>query len=367
MSDNKYITVKGVRVNNLKNLSVNIPLDRFIVVSGVSGSGKSSFAFDTLYAEGQRRYVESLSSYARQFMGRIRKPECDSIKGIPPAIAIEQKVCSKNSRSTVGTSTEIYDYLRLLYARIGHTYSPISGEEVKRHSIEDIYACLANYAEKTKFAVVAPIAKELEGNVLQQKLKDFVFQGYTRLMVNNEFVGILDYIENNGEANGSNDQLFLVIDRMSVDLSPDGMSRLTDSVETAFLEGKGACRLIFMPSMIAYDFSHSFEADGMTFEEPNDRMFSFNSPTGACPECQGFGNIIGIDEKLVIPNTALSVYDGCVVCWHGEKMKEWKEEFCRMASNHDFPIFAPYYQLTTQQRDWLWHGFPEDNKYPHKG
>ena len=366
MSDNKYITVKGVRVNNLKNLSVNIPLDRFIVVSGVSGSGKSSFAFDTLYAEGQRRYVESLSSYARQFMGRIRKPECDSIKGIPPAIAIEQKVCSKNSRSTVGTSTEIYDYLRLLYARIGHTYSPISGEEVKRHSIEDIYACLANYAEKTKFAVVAPIAKELEGNVLQQKLKDFVFQGYTRLMVNNEFVGILDYIENNGEANGSNDQLFLVIDRMSVDLSPDGMSRLTDSVETAFLEGKGACRLIFMPSMIAYDFSHSFEADGMTFEEPNDRMFSFNSPTGACPECQGFGNIIGIDEKLVIPNTALSVYDGCVVCWHGEKMKEWKEEFCRMASNHDFSIFAPYYQLTTQQRDWLWHGFPEDNKYQHK-
>lgn len=366
MSDNKYITVKGVRVNNLKNLSVNIPLDKFIVVSGVSGSGKSSFAFDTLYAEGQRRYVESLSSYARQFMGRIRKPECDSIKGIPPAIAIEQKVCSKNSRSTVGTSTEIYDYLRLLYARIGHTYSPISGEEVKRHSIEDIYACLANYAEKTKFAVVAPIAKELEGNVLQQKLKDFVFQGYTRLMVNNEFVGILDYIENNGEANGSHDQLFLVIDRMSVDLSPDGMSRLTDSVETAFLEGKGACRLIFMPSMIAYDFSHSFEADGMTFEEPNDRMFSFNSPTGACPECQGFGNIIGIDEKLVIPNTALSVYDGCVVCWHGEKMKEWKEEFCRMASNHDFPIFAPYYQLTTQQRDWLWHGFPEDNKYQHK-
>ena len=366
MSDNKYITVKGVRVNNLKNLSINIPLDRFIVVSGVSGSGKSSFAFDTLYAEGQRRYVESLSSYARQFMGRIRKPECDSIKGIPPAIAIEQKVCSKNSRSTVGTSTEIYDYLRLLYARIGHTYSPISGEEVKRHSIEDIYACLANYAEKTKFAVVAPIAKELEGNVLQQKLKDFVFQGYTRLMVNNEFVGISDYIENNGEANGSNDQLFLVIDRMSVDLSPDGMSRLTDSVETAFLEGKGACRLIFMPSMIAYDFSHSFEADGMTFEEPNDRMFSFNSPTGACPECQGFGNIIGIDEKLVIPNTALSVYDGCVVCWHGEKMKEWKEEFCRMASSHDFPIFAPYYQLTTQQRDWLWHGFPEDNKYQHK-
>lgn len=366
MSDNKYITVKGVRVNNLKNLSVNIPLDRFIVVSGVSGSGKSSFAFDTLYAEGQRRYVESLSSYARQFMGRIRKPECDSIKGIPPAIAIEQKVCSKNSRSTVGTSTEIYDYLRLLYARIGHTYSPISGEEVKRHSIEDIYACLANYAEKTKFAVVAPIAKELEGNVLQQKLKDFVFQGYTRLMVDNEFVGILDYIENNGEANGSNDQLFLVIDRMSVDLSPDGISRLTDSVETAFLEGKGACRLVFMPSMIAYDFSHSFEADGMTFEEPNDRMFSFNSPTGACPECQGFGNIIGIDEKLVIPNTALSVYDGCVVCWHGEKMKEWKEEFCRMASNHDFPIFAPYYQLTTQQRDWLWHGFPEDNKYQHK-
>ena len=359
MSD--YIEIKGARVNNLKNVDVKIPRGKLVVVAGVSGSGKSSLAFDTLYAEGQRRYVESLSSYARQFLGRMNKPECDFIKGIPPAIAIEQRVISRNPRSTVGTTTEIYEYLRLLYARIGRTYSPISGQEVKKHSTEDIIQCTQQYTKGTKFVVMAPVIIP-EGRTLEQQLKMYVLNGYARIFVNSDFQRIDDYL--NSQTSPPSPQpstLYLVIDRLSVDDAKDVISRLVDSAETAFYEGNGDCRLMFMPSMISYDFSMRFEADGMTFEEPSDNLFSFNSPVGACPECQGFGKIIGIDEHLVIPNTTLSVYDGCVVCWHGEKMGMWKDEFCRRAAKDDFPIFEPYYNLTQKQKDMLWHGLPSDS------
>ena len=359
MSD--YIEIKGARVNNLKNVDVKIPRGKLVVVAGVSGSGKSSLAFDTLYAEGQRRYVESLSSYARQFLGRMNKPECDFIKGIPPAIAIEQRVISRNPRSTVGTTTEIYEYLRLLYARIGRTYSPISGQEVKKHSTEDIIQCTQQYTKGTKFVVMAPVIIP-EGRTLEQQLKMYVLNGYARIFVNSDFQRIDDYLNSQTSTlSPQSSTLYLVIDRLSVDDAKDVISRLVDSAETAFYEGNGECRLMFMPSMISYDFSMRFEADGMTFEEPSDNLFSFNSPVGACPECQGFGKIIGIDEHLVIPNTTLSVYDGCVVCWHGEKMGIWKDEFCRRAAKDDFPIFEPYYNLTQKQKDMLWHGLPSDS------
>ena len=361
---NDSIEIKGARVNNLKSIDVKIPRNTFTVIAGVSGSGKSSLAFDTLYAEGQRRYVESLSSYARQFLGRMNKPECDFIRGIPPAIAIEQKVISRNPRSTVGTSTEIYEYLRLLYARIGRTYSPISGEEVKKHSTEDVVQKVMEFSKGTRFVIMAPIHLA-EGRTLEQQLKMYVQQGYVRLFANSDFIRIDDYLEQlvNGQIpspfGGGQGDAFLVIDRLSVDDSKDAIARLVDSAETAFFEGRGELRLLFPPT-IFYDFSMHFEADGMTFEEPSDQMFSFNSPAGACPECQGFGRIIGIDEKLVIPNTTLSVYDGCVVCWHGEKMKEWQQWFIRHAANDDFPIFEPYMNLTQRQKDWLWHGLPSD-------
>ena len=372
---NEFIEIKGARVNNLKNVSLKIPRDKFIVITGVSGSGKSSLAFDTLYAEGQRRYVESLSSYARQFLGRMNKPECDYIKGIPPAIAIEQKVIARNPRSTVGTSTEIYDYLRMLYARIGRTFSPVSGQEVKKHSTEDIVNCVSQYQPGTKFLVMAPI-RPAEGRTLEQQLQVYVKNGYTRIQTphpspeGDSIVRIDDYLTSHpsGEVSsaptpGTSEPIpYLVIDRLSIDGTKDSISRLIDSAETAFYEGHGELRLMVYPSGLTYDFSMRFEADGMTFEEPSDLLFSFNSPAGACPECQGFGKVIGIDEHLVIPNTTLSVYDGCVVCWHGEKMGMWKDEFCRRAAQYDFPIFEPYMNLTQQQKDWLWHGLPCDLK-----
>ena len=368
MSDS--IEIKGARVNNLKNVDVTIPRNQFVVIAGVSGSGKSSLAFDTLYAEGQRRYVESLSSYARQFLGRMNKPECDFIRGIPPAIAIEQKVNSRNPRSTVGTTTEIYEYLRLLFSRIGRTYSPISGCEVKKHSTEDIVQKTLEYSKGTRFVIMAPIHLH-DGRTLEQQLKAYILEGYTRIYANDDFQRIDDYLADNPVAKDDTQEspktdIFLVIDRMSVDDSKDAIARLVDSAETALYEGHGECRLLFPPSNIFYDFSTRFEADGMIFEEPNDQMFSFNSPAGACPECQGFGKIIGIDERLVIPNTTLSVYDGCVVCWHGDKMKEWKDWFCRHAANDDFPIFEPYMNLTQQQKDWLWHGLPSDKRKKEK-
>ena len=351
------IEIKGARVNNLKKIDVTIPRNQFVVIAGVSGSGKSSLAFDTLYAEGQRRYVESLSSYARQFLGRMNKPECDFIRGIPPAIAIEQKVISRNPRSTVGTTTEIYEYLRLLYSRIGRTYSPVSGCEVRKHTTEDVVQKMLEFSKGTRFVVMAPIHIP-EGRTFEQQLKAYLLEGYARIFVDGDFTRIDDYLD--GHTGDCPVCPYLVIDRLSVDDSKDVIARLVDSAETAFYEGHGECRMMFQPSNIAYDFSIRFEADGITFEEPNDQMFSFNSPAGACPECQGFGKIIGIDERLVIPNTTLSVYDGCVVCWHGEKMKEWQDWFCRHAAKDDFPIFEPYMNLTQQQKDWLWHGLPSD-------
>ena len=356
-----YIEIKNARVNNLKNVSLKVPRDKFIVVAGVSGSGKSSLAFDTLYAEGQRRYVESLSSYARQFLGRMSKPECDYIKGLPPAIAIEQKVIARNPRSTVGTSTEIYEYLRLLFARIGHTYSPVSGQEVKKHTTEDIISCIKQYGEGTRYVVLSPI-HIAEGRTLEQQLKMYVQEGFARVWIKSDFMRIEDLLEDEASLKSNSEDMMLLIDRLSVDFSKDAVSRLIDSVETAFYEGNGECRLMFLPSNISYDFSTRFEADGIRFEEPNDNMFSFNSPLGACPTCEGFGKIIGIDEKLVIPNSALSVYDGCVQCWHGEKMKMWQDEFCRRAAKDNFPIFEPYYNLTQKQKDMLWHGLPSDKE-----
>ena len=354
-----YIEVKGARVNNLKNVSLNIPRNKFITITGVSGSGKSSLAFDTLYAEGQRRYVESLSAYARQFLGRMSKPECDFIKGLPPAIAIEQKVISRNPRSTVGTSTEIYEYMRLLFARIGHTYSPISGEEVKRHTPEDVIHCIMGFSKGTKFMMLSPL-HVVEGRTLKKQLEMYMQEGYSRLYKGGEVLRIEDLLNEDNISDTDASSLFLIIARMSVDDSKDAISRMTDSAETAFYEGDGLLKLVFLPGNITYEFSTRFEADGIKFEEPNDNMFSFNSPLGACPTCEGFGNIIGIDEKLVIPNSSLSVYDGCVQCWHGDKMGSWRSEFIRRAATDNFPIFEPYYKLDRKYKDMLWHGLPSE-------
>ena len=354
-----YIEIKGARVNNLKNVSLNIPRNKFITITGVSGSGKSSLAFDTLYAEGQRRYVESLSAYARQFLGRMSKPECDFIKGLPPAIAIEQKVISRNPRSTVGTSTEIYEYMRLLFARIGHTYSPISGEEVKRHTPEDVIHCIMGFSKGTKFMMLSPL-HIVEGRTLKKQLEMYMQEGYSRLYKGGEVLRIEDLLNEENISDTDASSLFLIIARMSVDDSKDAISRMTDSAETAFYEGDGLLKLVFLPGNITYEFSTRFEADGIKFEEPNDNMFSFNSPLGACPTCEGFGSIIGIDEKLVIPNSSLSVYDGCVQCWHGDKMGSWRSEFIRRAATDNFPIFEPYYKLDRKYKDMLWHGLPSE-------
>ena len=346
-------------MNNLKNISVEIPRDKLIVVTGVSGSGKSSLAFDTLYAEGQRRYVESLSTYARQFMDRLQKPECDFIEGIPPAIAIEQKVSSRNPRSTVGTATEIYDYLRMLYARIGKTISPVSGKEVKKHTTEDMVQCMISHPQGTRFMVLCPLIPH-GGRTRQEQLEMNMKQGFVRILVNNEIQMAEDYLPHYQEK----DKLLLVIDRLVVNEEKSTISRLVNSAETALYEGGGECILHFLSEKTEqHTFSLKFEADGIEFEEPTDQMFSFNSPVGACPECEGFGRIIGIDESLVIPNTELSVYDGAVVCWRGEKMGEWKKEFCRHAERWNFPIFTPYYQLTQEEKDLLWHGVEEQNEW----
>ena len=382
------IRVKGARVNNLKNIDLEIPLGKFVVITGLSGSGKSSLAFDTLYAEGQRRYVESLSAYARQFLGRMNKPDCDYIKGLPPAIAIEQKVTARNPRSTVGTSTEVYDYLRMLFARAGHTISPVSGQEVKKHSSEDVVSCMLSYSPGTRFTLLAPIVLR-HGRTLREQLAVYLKQGISRLdvdlpngssdtlqggtlihiddlLADEEKFGEIEAAWNAQQETTATESgtsgVYLLIDRLAVDNSKDILNRFRDSVETAFFEGDGECLLRFYPSRALHHFSIRFEADGICFEEPNDQMFSFNSPAGACPTCEGFGSVIGIDEKLVVPDTSLSIMDGAVICWRGEKMGMWKQEFIRRQSPKGFPIFKPYYELTQQEKDILWHGDAEERQ-----
>ena len=358
----EYITARGVRVNNLKNIDVQIPHGKFVVVTGVSGSGKSSLAFDTLYAEGQRRYVESLSTYARQFLGRLKKPECDFIEGISPAIAIEQKVSSRNPRSTVGTSTEIYDYLRMLFARIGRTYSPVSGNEVKKNTTDDIVQCMLAHEEGTRLMVLTPLMVR-SGRTLKEQLDVDYKSGFQRVEVDGEVVRITDLLQAPDTEDIESKTIFLVIDRLKVADDKATVNRLVDSANTALYEGDGKCVLKFETGE-SKEFSLKFEADGIEFEEPTDQMFSFNSPVGACPECEGYGRIIGIDESLVVPDPELSVYDGCVACWKGEKMSEWLKEFVRRAEKYDhFPIFTPYNQLTQKQKDMLWHGVYEENEW----
>ena len=362
MSEQKYITIKGARVHNLKNIDVKIPRNKLVVITGLSGSGKSSLAFDTLYAEGQRRYVESLSAYARQFLGRMSKPEVDYIKGIPPAIAIEQKVNTRNPRSTVGTSTEIYEYIRLLFTRVGRTFSPISGKEVKKHQAKDVIDYLLSLPENTKFAILSSFSSKEDRTLLQQ-LDIFNKQGFNRLEINDESVRIQDVLQKPEMLDGvKENHLLLMIDRLAVQPSDsDFVSRATDSVETAFFEGNGECIIkIFQEEKpIIKHFSKKFEADGITFEEPSEYTFSFNNPVGACPMCEGFGNVIGIDPDLVIPNKALSIYDDAVACWKGETMSEWKKKLIFNAEKFNFPVHKPFYQLSDAEKSLLWTG----NKY----
>ena len=356
--EKRNIEIKGARVNNLKNIDLHIPLGEFTVVTGVSGSGKSSLAFDTLYAEGQRRYVESLSAYARQFLGRMQKPDCDYIRNLPPAIAIEQKVNTRNPRSTVGTSTEIYDYLRMLFARVGHTFSPVSGEEVKCHTVEDVVTSALSYMESTRMAVTAPIHLP-EGRTLADQLSIYLKEGFSRLEKDGSFIDISELLTLDADALGKEfDGSTLLIDRLSVSHDKDEVSRLTDSVETAFFEGHDECVLVVWdgdaPSR--HSFSRRFSADGIDFRVPTDLMFNFNNPYGACPVCEGFGKVMGISEDLVIPDKTRSVYEDAVQCWRGEKMSEAKKMLVRMASALKFPIHTPYCKLTQEQKDILWHG-----------
>lgn len=355
MSENS-IFVKGARVNNLKNIDVEIPRDRLVVITGLSGSGKSSLAFDTLYAEGQRRYVESLSSYARQFLGRMSKPECDFITGLPPAIAIKQQVNTHNPRSTVGTSTEIYDYLRLLFARVGKTYSPVSGEVVKKHQISDVVRCVLSYPEGTRFVVTAPLHLS-EGRTPAEQLEVLQKEGFNRLVYRDKIIPIEEWLDRKDCPADAGD-IAVLVDRLSVSPAQDTISRLSDSVETAFFEGDNSCVLLFYTDngVEKHIFSKRFEADGMVFEEPSELMFNFNSPAGACPTCGGFGKVIGVDEDLVIPNKALSVFEDAVMCWRGEKMSEWKKQLIAVADRFQFPIHRPYYQLTPEQKELLWSG-----------
>jgi excinuclease ABC subunit A len=349
------IEIKGARVHNLKNINLTIPRDRLVVITGVSGSGKSSLAFDTIYAEGHRRYVESLSSYARQFLGRMNKPEVDFISGIPPAIAIEQKVNTRNPRSTVGTTTEIYDYLRLIYARIGHTYSPVSGREVKRHSVDDITGFLSSLPDETKVIITAP--GEIPENIETSEYFDFLCkQGFNRIESNGEMIRIDE--ESSSLCCKPGETVNIVIDRVVIDHSGDNLSRAADSAQTALLTGKGHCQLIVMDDhqIRRESFSNSFEEDGIEFIEPSEHLFSFNNPIGACPVCEGYGKIIGIDENLVIPDQNLSVFEDAIVCWKGETMKKWKERIILSASQSGFPIHKPYFQLTDEQKNLLWTG-----------
>ena len=347
----KNIIIKGAQVHNLKNLDVAIPRNKLVVITGLSGSGKSSLAFDTLYAEGQRRYVESLSSYARQFLGRLDKPKVEYIKGIAPAIAIEQKVNTTNARSTVGTSTEIYDYLKLLYARIGKTYSPISGKEVKRDSVSDVINEIKTFETDSKWLLLAPIHLE-KGRKLEDKLSALLKIGFSRILVDNEMVR-LDQLESKSLAKK---EVLLIIDRIVIQDEEDFYNRLADAVQTAFYEGKGKCYLQEVTTYKRISYSNNFDLDGISFLEPNVHLFSFNNPYGACPICEGYGSVIGIDEELVIPNTALSIYENAVYAWRGESMSWYRDELVNNAYKFDFPIHKPYFELSEINKALLWEG-----------
>ena len=343
------IEIKGARANNLKNVDVTLPQGKLVVVTGLSGSGKSSLAFDTLFAEGQRRYVESMSSYARQFLGRMTKPDVDYIHGLAPAVAIEQKVNTGNPRSTVGTQTEIYEYLKLMYARVGRTFSPVSGVEVKRHSVSDVVDYIQAFADGTRVMILSPLTDSKE-RPLESQIKILHQEGYQRVMVKGTVVRIedLDTVKLEGD-------VMLVIDRVEVRHADDAQAaRVAESVQSAFFEGRGEC--VVSADGAEATFSNRFEADGITFEKPNPNFFSFNNPYGACPTCQGYGSVIGIDENLVVPNKSRSVYDNAIVCWNGDKMQDVKREFIRHAAVIDFPIHKPYYELSDEQKDILWHG-----------
>ncbi len=351
----KNILIKGAQLHNLKNIDVAIPRNKLVVITGLSGSGKSSLAFDTLYAEGQRRYVESLSSYARQFLGRLDKPKVDYIKGIAPAIAIEQKVNTTNARSTVGTSTEIYDYLKLLFARIGKTFSPISGNEVKKDSLADVVKYVQELEQDSKWLLIAPIHLE-EGRAIEDKLKVLLQQGFARILVDNEMVR-LDAIE---EINFAKKEVLLIIDRIVVKQNDEEfINRLADAIQTAFFEGKGNCYLQEVSTNKRVGFSNNFDLDGMTFLEPNIHLFSFNNPYGACPTCEGYGNVIGIDDDLVVPNTALSVYENAIYPWRGESMSWYRDQLVNNSHKFDFPIHKPYFELSEEHKNLIWEG----NKY----
>ena len=345
------ILIKGAQIHNLKNLSVVIPRNKLVVITGLSGSGKSSLAFDTLYAEGQRRYVESLSSYARQFLGRLDKPKVDYIKGIAPAIAIEQKVNTTNARSTVGTSTEIYDYIKLLFARIGKTFSPISCQEVKKDNVSDVINRVKGFTLESKWLLLSPIHLETDRQ-LEDKLKALLQQGFARILINNEMVR-LDELEQHSL---DNKDILLIIDRIIVKEEEDFYNRLADAVQTAFFEGKGICYLQDLDSKKRIEYSANFELDGITFLEPNPHLFSFNNPYGACPTCEGYGNIIGIDVELVIPNSSLSVFENAIFPWRGESMSWYRDQLVNNAYKFDFPIHKPYFELTEQQKELIWKG-----------
>jgi excinuclease ABC subunit A len=375
------ISIKGARVHNLKNIDVTIKRNKLTVVTGVSGSGKSSLVFDTLYAEGQRRYVESLSAYARQFLGKMNKPNVDYIHGISPSIAIEQKVNTRNPRSTVATTTEIYDYLKLLFARVGITYSPISGNEVKRHTVEDVTKKIVSLAESTKVYLLVEIKTQED---LKKQLKTYLQNGFNRLMLGEEMMQIEDYLAletqltkaakpkktSSKKASASSDKqksaaplsntLSLLIDRFAIgQIDEDFEARVADSVQTAFYEGHGECvlHMVSKDGKISNEvFNNRFELDGMQFEEPTVNFFSFNNPYGACKTCEGFGSVIGIDEDLVVPDKSLSIYEDAIVPWKGEKMQEWKKMFVQISRKNDFPIHKPYYELNSLQKDFLWQG-----------
>jgi len=349
----KEILIKGAKLHNLKNITVGIPRNKLVVITGLSGSGKSSLAFDTLYAEGQRRYVESLSSYARQFLGKLDKPKVDNIIGIAPAIAIQQKVNTSNPRSTVGTSTEVYDYLKLLFARIGKTYSPISGQEVKKHTVTDVVDAVMRYPEGTKLLLLAPVSIPKDRTV-EQVLKLLLQQGYVRILYKEEIIRLE---EDNLPKNLDNFQL--VVDRVIVRHDEDFQHRLADAVDTAFFEGKGECYIQEMDGVVQTHFSNRFELDGITFLEPNVHLFSFNNPYGACPKCDGYGDTIGLDEDLIVPNTGLSVYENAIYPWRGETMSWFRDQLVNNAYKFDFPIHKPWFELTDEQKQLVWDG----NKY----